>query len=56
MMMISIYLSNNCYHSESSLSRLGVSYGSGSGLDHYALFGQKISRVVDYEVFKIVIE
>jgi hypothetical protein len=42
--------------SEYSHSRLGGSYGSGPGLNRHALFGQDFFRVVDYEVFKIVIE
>jgi hypothetical protein len=39
-----------------SLSQTGGSYGRGRGLNQYALFGQEDFRVVDYEVFKIVIE
>jgi hypothetical protein len=35
---------------------LGASYGSGTGLNRYALFGQESFRVDDYEVYKIVIE
>jgi hypothetical protein len=49
-------ISNNCHQSESSWSRLGVSYGSGAGFNQNALFGQEDFRVVDYEVFKIVTE
>jgi hypothetical protein len=49
-------ISNNCRQNEYSYSRLGGSYGSGPELDRYALFGQETFRVVDYEVFKIVIE
>jgi hypothetical protein len=48
-----LYISDNW---ERSRSRLGGSYGRGTGLNHYALFGQERFRVVDYEVFKIVIE
>jgi hypothetical protein len=51
-----VYISNNCQENERSISKLGGSYGSGSGLNHYALFGQERFRVDDYEVFKIVIE
>jgi hypothetical protein len=51
-----LYISDNCHHDDFSYSRLGRSYGSGSGLNQYALFGQENFRVVDYEVFKIVIE
>jgi hypothetical protein len=51
-----LYISNNCHQNEYSYSRLGRSYGGGTWLDHYALFGQERFRVVDYEVFKIVIE
>jgi hypothetical protein len=49
-------ISNECHQNEYSYSRLGGSYGIGPGLDQYALFGQERFRVVDYEVFKIVIE
>jgi hypothetical protein len=51
-----LYISNDCHLGEYSMSRLGISYGSGPGLNQYALFGQERFRVVDYEVFKIVIE
>jgi hypothetical protein len=51
-----LYISNNCHQREYSHSRLGKAYGSGSGLNQNALFGQLRFRVVDYEVFKIVIE
>jgi hypothetical protein len=50
-----LYIWDNCNQNELSFSRLGGSYGSGTELDHYALFGQARFRVVDYEVFKIVI-
>jgi hypothetical protein len=49
-------ISNNCHQNDDSYSRLGRSYGSGMGLNQYALLGQEYFRVVDYEVFKIVIE
>jgi hypothetical protein len=49
-------ISNNCHQNEYSRSSLGSSYGSGSGLNHYALFGPERFRVVDYEVFKIVFD
>jgi hypothetical protein len=51
-----IYISNNCHQNENSRSTLGVSYGNGPDIDRFALFGQEWIRVVDYEVFKIVIE
>jgi hypothetical protein len=51
-----LHISNNCHQSESSDSFIGTSYGRGPGLDPYALFGQWMFQVVDYEVFKIVIE
>jgi hypothetical protein len=48
---------SNCHLGELSLSSLGGSYGIGPGLNQYALFGRQGDfRVVDYEVFKIVIE
>jgi hypothetical protein len=49
-------ISNNCHQNDDSYSRLGRSYGSGSGLDQSTLFGQEDFRVVDYEVFKIMFE
>jgi hypothetical protein len=49
-------ISDNCHLNERSWSRLGLSYGRGTGLNQHALFGQGRFRVVDYEVFKIVIE
>jgi hypothetical protein len=49
-------ISNNCHLGEYSRSELGGSYGRGPGLNKYALFGQERFRVIDYEVFKIVIE
>jgi hypothetical protein len=49
-------ISDNCHQNEYSYSRLGISYVSGSGLNQYALFGQERFRVIDYEVFKIVIK
>jgi hypothetical protein len=51
-----LFISNNCLQNEDSFSRLGCSYGSGPGLTQLALFWQEEYRVVDYEVFKIVIE
>jgi hypothetical protein len=47
---------NNCHLGERSWSRLGGSYGTVPDMNQYALFGQVNFRVVDYEVFKIVIE
>jgi hypothetical protein len=50
-------ISNYCYLNERSSSILGASYGNpNQWLDPYALFGQETFPVVDYEVFKIVIE
>jgi hypothetical protein len=54
--LANLYISNNCPQNEFSYSSLGCSYGRGPGLNQYALFGQKRFRVLDYEVFKIVIE
>jgi hypothetical protein len=51
-----LVISNNCHLSKSSRSRLGGAYARGLGLNQFALFGQEWIRVVDYEVFKIVIE
>jgi hypothetical protein len=48
-------ISTNCHQNEYSCSRLGVSYGRGTGLNKYALFGQDGFRLLDYEVYKIVI-
>jgi hypothetical protein len=49
-----LFISNDCHQGEYSFSILGESYGvRGSGT---ILFGQTRFRVVDYEVFKIVIE
>jgi hypothetical protein len=50
------FISNNCRQNEYSYIKLGRSYGGGPGLNLYALFGQERFRVVEYEVFKIVIE
>jgi hypothetical protein len=33
-----------------------IGWGRGPAVNQYALFGQERFRVVDYEVFKIVIE
>jgi hypothetical protein len=44
---------NNCHQNLLSRSELGGSYGRGPGVNPY---GQERFRVVDYEVFKIVIE
>jgi hypothetical protein len=52
---IDLRIWDNCHLDNRSQSRLGGSYG-GTGLNQYALFGQDWVRVVDYEVFKIVIE
>jgi hypothetical protein len=49
-----LYITNNSLQIEDSWSILGGSYGL--GLNQHALFGQERFRVVDYEVFKIVIE
>jgi hypothetical protein len=52
-----LHISNNCNQNARSGGLLGVSYGRrGSGLNETTLFGQQEVRVVDYEVFKIVIE
>jgi hypothetical protein len=51
-----LFISNNCHQNGYSFSRLGESYGRGPGVNRYALFGQEYFRVVEYEVFKIVIE
>jgi hypothetical protein len=51
-----LHISNDCHQNEESCSRLGGSYGGGPDMNQYALFGQLQFRVVDYEVFKIVIE
>jgi hypothetical protein len=51
-----LFISESCHQNVLSSSILGNSYGSGPRLDPYALFGQENFRVVDYEVFKIVIE
>jgi hypothetical protein len=51
-----LVISENCHQNEYSYSRLGLSYGSGPGVNRFALFGQEYFRVVDYEVFKIVIK
>jgi hypothetical protein len=48
-------ISSNCHDNERSRSVLGGQYGE-QGTDKDALFGQEYFRVVDYEVFKIVIE
>jgi hypothetical protein len=48
-------ISNNCHQNNLSLSDLGCSYG-GPGVNASTLFGQERFRVLDYEVFKIVIE
>jgi hypothetical protein len=49
-------ISDYCHQNEDSWSRLGASYGSGFGVNQFALFGHEYFRVADYEVFKIVIE
>jgi hypothetical protein len=51
-----IAITNNCHHMN-SLSNLGASYGTrGPGVNETTLFGHEWFRVLDYEVFKIVIE
>jgi hypothetical protein len=51
-----LVISADCHEGESSRSFIDSSYGrSGPGLNRFALFGQEFFRVVDYEVFKIVI-
>jgi hypothetical protein len=49
-------ISDNCHLNKRSMSRLGGAYGRETGMNKYALFGQKWFRVLDYEVFKIVVE
>jgi hypothetical protein len=49
-----LLVSNNC-RNDYSFSNLGFAYG-GPGVNQRALFGQMYFRVVDYEVFKIVVE
>jgi hypothetical protein len=52
-----LFISDECNQGEYSFSHLGLSYGiRGPGVDDTTLFGQRYFRVVDYEVFKIVIE
>jgi hypothetical protein len=51
-----LLISNTCDQGEYSSSKLGDSYGRGAELNKFVLFGQERVRVVDYEVFKIVIE
>jgi hypothetical protein len=51
-----LFISDNCHQNKYSYSRLGASYGRGPELNQSALFMQERFRVVDYEVFKIVIE
>jgi hypothetical protein len=51
-----LYISDYCQLGEYSCSCLGGSYGIGPGLNQNALLGQEDFRVVDYEVFKILIE
>jgi WD40 repeat protein len=48
-------ISSECHQNEFSSSRLGVSYENESGLNDTILFGQARFRVLDYEVFKIII-
>jgi hypothetical protein len=51
-----LVISDDC-HEYDSYSEMGTAYGRrGPGLNETALFGQEWFRVVDYEVFKIVIE
>jgi hypothetical protein len=49
-----LHISDNCHVKEYSRSDLGRSYG-GPGVDRNALFGQRNFRMLDYEVFSIVI-
>jgi hypothetical protein len=51
-----LFISANCHLGELSHSNLGGSYGTVPDINQYALFGQEDFQVVDYEVFKIVIE
>jgi hypothetical protein len=54
---LDLCISNNCHQNEHSWSSLGTAYGrKGPGVDDTTLFGQRYFQVVDYEVFKIVIE
>jgi hypothetical protein len=48
-------ITNNCHQNEQSCSELGESYG-GPNFDRFALFGKENFKVVDYEVFKNVID
>jgi hypothetical protein len=48
-------ISDDCKENDRSWSMLGTTYG-GPDVDQYALFGLEDFRVIDYEVFKIVIE
>jgi hypothetical protein len=50
-------ISSDCHQNRRSWSGLGRSYGArGTGVSDNTLFGQESFRVIDYEVFKIVIE
>jgi hypothetical protein len=52
-----LFIFDDCNQNEGSISHLGESYGTGGpGVNETTLFGQESFRVVDYEVFKIVIE
>jgi hypothetical protein len=52
-----LVVSNNYHQNNYSFSSLGDSYGvRGPGVNETTLFGQARFRVVDYEVFKIVIQ
>jgi hypothetical protein len=51
-----LLISDNCHENQRSRSRLGMCYESEGMNQANALFGQENFRVVDYEVFKIVIE
>jgi hypothetical protein len=50
-----LHILSNCHQYENSRIKLGWSYG-GRRVDPLAQVGQEIFRVLDYEVFKIVIE
>jgi hypothetical protein len=46
-------ITDNCHQNEYPYSRLGGSFGTGTGLNHHAVFGQERFRVVDYEVLRL---
>jgi hypothetical protein len=49
-----LLIRDNCNVNMGSWSEMGEAYGEGA--DRFTLFGQEFFRVLDYEVFKIVIE